>query len=354
MLRIVELFPLILVSAVTALLAALPAAHLARRLGLVDVPGSAPHKQHEQTTPDAGGIALAAALAAGIAIVGAPLERSVTGILLGVLLIGVWGIWDDKVGLRPVLKLIGQFLAATLLIQMGVHVRLFPSIELNYFLTYLWIVGLTNAFNFVDSMDGLALGLGGIAAAFFMLVTMDSGQMALSQLSAIVIGAAAGLYYFNALPAKIFLGDSGAQMLGMLLAGIAMAYNPVGLPQEVSWFTPIMVLGIPIFDTTLVVIARMLTHKPIYVGGLDHTYHRLRRMGLSQNRAVLGMHLAASGLGLVSFIALDLSPLGANLVNAAVILCGITVILILLRVHPHPTGAPENLGFDGQPRGGLE
>jgi len=332
MLRIADLFPLLLVSALTALAASPLAAYLATRLGLLDVPGSAPHKQHDQAIPDGGGMALVLALAAGFSLVGEPLDADVLAILSGAALIGLWGMWDDRVDLPPLVKLLGQLLAALLLIGAGVQVRIFSSQTWNILLTLLWVTGMINAFNFVDSMDGLALGLGGIAAAFFMLVTLDSGQLPLAQTSAILLGASAGLYYFNALPARIFLGDSGAQMLGLLLAGLGVAYSPVGLLQEVSWFTPILVLGVPIFDAALVILDRTVAHLPLYRGRLDHTYHRLRRLGLSRNRAVLSMHLTGATLGLLSFIAMDMTPLGANLLAAAVLLIGAATLTFLRRV----------------------
>lgn len=348
MLQIADLFPLILTAALTALAATPLAARAARALGLLDVPGSAPHKQHDHSTPDAGGMALALAVAAGFVVVGLPLDQDVFAILAGAVLIGLWGMWDDRVDLPPLAKLLGQVLAAIVLIRAGVGVHIFTTNWLNVLLTLFWVTGMINAFNFVDSMDGLALGLAGVAAAFFMLVTLDSGQVALAQLAAIILGASAGLYYFNALPAKIFLGDSGAQMLGLLLAGLGVAYTPVGLPQEVSWFTPILVLGVPIFDAALVVLDRARAKLPLYRGRLDHSYHRLRRLGLSRNRAVLTMHLTAAGLGLLSFIALDLSPLGANLLNAAVLLSGFTALVMLLRVQPEQ----DEAGLDDETNGG--
>src|SRR3972149_3753355 len=145
--------------------------------------------------------------------------------------------------------------ASTALIVAPLIIRVLPS---------LGIVGITNAFNFVDSMDGLALGLAGIAAAFFMLVTIDSAQPILAALSAVVFGATIGAYFFNAAPARMFLGDSGSQLLGFLLAAIGIAYTPAsaGLPQGVTWFTPILVLGVPIFDMGLVVISRLRSRRP--------------------------------------------------------------------------------------------
>jgi UDP-GlcNAc:undecaprenyl-phosphate GlcNAc-1-phosphate transferase len=178
-------------------------------------------------------------------------------------------------------------------------------------------------------MDGLALGLAGIAAAFFMLVTIDSGQPVLAVLCAAILGAAVGGFLYNASPAKLFLGDSGAQLLGFLLAALGIAYTPAGagLPQAVSWFTPILVLGVPIFDITLVVTLRSARRQPVYRAGIDHTYHRLLRLGLDPTRAVLVMHLAGVVLGLIAFVALGANVLVANLIFAGVVLAGLGLVV---------------------------
>jgi UDP-GlcNAc:undecaprenyl-phosphate GlcNAc-1-phosphate transferase len=125
-------------------------------------------------------------------------------------------------------------------------------------------------FNLVDSMDGLAIGLAAIASAFFMLVTVDAGQESLAYLSAILLGSAVGASYFNIMPARSFLGDAGSQFLGFLLAALAIAYTPPGLPQPSSWFVPILLLAVPIFDTTLVVISRMRQGISIYKADRPH------------------------------------------------------------------------------------
>ena len=132
---------------------------------------------------------------------------------------------------------------------------------LNIALTF--VLGYWNhqCMNLVDSMDGLVVGLAAIASAFFMLVTVDAGQTSLSLLSAILLGSSIGMMYFNALPARTFLGDSGAQFLGFVLAALAIAYTPPGLPQPSSWFVPILLLSVPIFDTTLVTISRLQAEK---------------------------------------------------------------------------------------------
>jgi UDP-GlcNAc:undecaprenyl-phosphate GlcNAc-1-phosphate transferase len=178
-------------------------------------------------------------------------------------------------------------------------------------------------------MDGLTVGLTAIASAFFMLVTVDARQPPLSLLSAIILGSSIGLLYFNTLPAHTFLGDSGAQFLGFILAALAIAYNPRGLPQPSSWFVPILLLSVPIFDTTLVVISRLQHRKAVYRAGLDHTYHRLVNLGLPSSRAVLTMHLFAIVSGCLAFIALPLHPLWANAIFFTAVLIGLLILFWL-------------------------
>jgi UDP-GlcNAc:undecaprenyl-phosphate GlcNAc-1-phosphate transferase len=322
-----------LLAASTALIVAPLMIRLLPSLGLVDFPGSAVHKRHPNPTPTAGGPVLAVSLIVCYLVLGLPINREVVGILSGAGLMFLWGIADDRLGLKPQQKLVGQLLAAALLVYFGVEVRILQVPWLNLLMTALWVVGLTNAFNFVDSMDGLALGLAGIAAAFFMLVTIDSAQPILAALSAAVFGATIGCYFFNAAPAKMFLGDSGSQLLGFLLAAVGIAYTPAsaGLPQGVTWFTPILVLGVPIFDMSLVVASRLRNSLPIYRAGRDHTFHRLIHLGLDDTRSVLAMQLAAIVLGLVAFIALDANVLEANIMFGLIASVGLVAIALFQR-----------------------
>jgi len=247
MMRLVDLFPSILLSLVAALLVSPFLIRAARLAGLMDVPGSEPHKSHLDPIPMAGGAILLLSIGIASAIRRPAMGREAIGILGGGAWMALWGIADDRIGLRPWQKLLAQALGCTLLIATGVQVRATRIAGLDLGLTLLWVIGLTNAFNFVDSMDGLALGLAGIASAFFMLVTMDSMQPDLAILSAAVLGACVGTFLYNAMPARTFLGDSGSQLLGFLLSAIGIAYTPAqaGLPQGLTWFTPILVLGIP-------------------------------------------------------------------------------------------------------------
>lgn len=304
---------------------------LSCRLHLLDVPGSKPHKLHHSAVPIAGGIVIFSTVVL-VGIVGEVLQLpDVWSILLPAAIIFVFGLLDDAKGLSVLWKLCGQILATVLLIQLGTQVLLFQSNWLNILITFLWIVGITNAYNFVDSMDGLATGLAGLAAAFFMLVTFDSGQIELSLFSAVLLGACIGSYFYNSAPARFFLGDSGSQFLGFGLASMAIAYTPLGFLRSQSWFIPILLVGVPLFDTVLVIVSRIRRKQPVYLGKLDHTYHRLVALGMASSRAIVSMHLAALLLGFLAFIALPLPPLQGNLIFLFCLLTGIALIIYLDR-----------------------
>jgi UDP-GlcNAc:undecaprenyl-phosphate GlcNAc-1-phosphate transferase len=308
---------------------------------LVDQPYSAPHKIHKTAVPKAGGIAIVAAVFLVSLINSRLLSQDMGVILVASIPIFVFGIWDDAKGLSAGWKLSGQVLATLFLVWNGVYVQMFGHPVLNVAITFLWTVGVTNAFNLVDSMDGLAVGLAAIASAFFMLVTVDAAQSSLAYLSALLLGTCVGVFSYNVMPARTFLGDLGAQFLGFVLAALAIAYTPPGLPQPSSWFVPILLLGIPIFDTSLVVISRLRRGLLIYMAGQDHTYHRLVRSGMSTAQAVTAMHVAALLIGCVAFVALPLSPLWANLIFALVLLGGAITLVWLEKIQAGGGNVPQ-------------
>lgn len=322
-------FRVIFLAALAALALGYPSIWLTRRARLVDRPGSAPHKLHQTPIPLAGGFLILTVVLILSAATGVLTVSPVSAILAGSCVAFLFGLVDDVRALPVIGKLAGQLLAAVAVIGLGVQVQLFIYPWLNLALTLVWLLGVTNAFNFVDSMDGLAIGLSGLSAAFFMLVTFDSQQLGLSVLSAVLLGACIGSYYYNAAPARAFLGDSGAQLLGFLLAALAIAYNPVGFSPFASWYVPILLVSVPIFDATLVIISRLRRGRSIYRAARDHTYHRLVAYGFNANHAMLAMHIAALMLGCLAFIALSLPPLAANIVFAACLLAGGSAIAYL-------------------------
>jgi UDP-GlcNAc:undecaprenyl-phosphate/decaprenyl-phosphate GlcNAc-1-phosphate transferase len=332
---ILHLFPFIFWAILTTLAITPIAIKLAIHFQLIDHPNSSPHKIHQHPIPKAGGFAMAFGIVSLNLLSGNLQSGVIRAILLSSVVIFLFGLWDDTHRLSPQWKLIGQTLGTIILISQGVQIRMLGNMTiLNIAFTLLWTIGITNAFNFVDSMDGLAVGLAAIASAFFMLVTVDAGQPSLSLLSAVILGCSIGMLYFNALPARTFLGDSGAQFLGFILAALGIAYTPPGLPQPSSWFVPILLLSIPIFDTSLVVISRLRQRKAVYQAGLDHTYHRLVELGWPPSRAVLAMHLAAILSGCLAFVALPLPPLWANAIFATVLLISVLILFWLEKKWP--------------------
>ena len=335
------LFEAILISLATALISCWGSIKLAVRWGWIDEPGSAPHKQHTYPTPLAGGLALFAALILSAGLAGLLDLPEVWGPFLAGSVIFAFGIWDDIKTIPPLVKLVGQLIAAVVVIRLGIYIQIFESPEfflhlnspfdiyLDWLLTIFWVTGITNAFNFVDSMDGLAVGLGGSAAAFFMLVTLDARQFTLSAFSAVIIGICIGLYFFNSPPAKLFLGDSGSQTLGFILAVLAITYRPLGANQSSSYVVPIMILGVPIFDMSLVVISRLRRKKSVYTAALDHSYHRLLDLGFGPTRAVLIMQVVSLTLGCLAVVILNQPPLITNIVFIFVVLLSLFAMLLL-------------------------
>ncbi len=330
-----------------------PSLWLAKKVGLIDVPQSAPHKRHASPTPLAGGISLAVSLAVMIGLSNTWITRELGGLLLSSLVVWFFGLLDDKWGFSAPKKLTGQLLAVAIAVYFNVNVLIFDSpgfisfqakwinTTLNILITFLWFVGITNAFNLIDSMDGLTIGVSTITLGFFIMATLISKQPELTIMTVLLLGVSLGLYPWNKPPAKFFLGDAGAQTIGFIIAGIAILYTPLfAKGQASSWFTPILFLAVPIFDTCLVVYARMRHGKPIFQGGNDHTYHRLVSMGLSPLHTTTIIHLAVLVIDCIAFATLFLDTLPANLLFFTSILAG----GIFLVVFERKTQNVSNIG----------
>ena len=322
-------------------LAAPPAMRVAMRWGVVDRPGSAPHKRHAQATPLVGGWLLMAAVLLSGLMTGYATRPSWWVLVAGGSVVFVIGLVDDKRPLPPHWKFGAQLLATFWLLASGwqVHFADFLlgglwALLANLAVTTLWMVGETNAFNLIDSADGLAMGVGLVAAAFFAWGTYEAGQWALTALAVTLVGAGVGVLFFNLMPSRLFLGDAGSQLLGFLLAGLGLAYNPAHFPQASSWFVPILVLGLPIFDTTLVTISRWRRRRPWFQANLDHTYHRLVQAGFAPTRVVFALHLVTLALASLAWLALRLPPLWANLLFGGVLVVGSAALVALESLPP--------------------
>jgi UDP-GlcNAc:undecaprenyl-phosphate GlcNAc-1-phosphate transferase len=265
---------------------------------------------HKEATPHIGGIGIFAGLAAGtlgaVALGAVPGQhRELFGILGGCALLFVAGLVDDLVHLPPAAKLGAQIGAAAIVLSNGVSVQIVSNQILAVAIGVLWLVGMTNAFNLLDNMDGLAATLAAIAAGFFAIdaVTNHPNRTTLV-LSLSVCFACAGFLPFNLRPGKgaaAFMGDSGSQVLGFALASLGLASSwKVAGTTVATLILPLLILAVPILDTTLVTVVRLLEGRPVYQGGKDHTSHRLVYHGLSERRAVVLLAVISVLLGATS------------------------------------------------------
>jgi UDP-GlcNAc:undecaprenyl-phosphate GlcNAc-1-phosphate transferase len=269
----------------------------ARILGVVDEPGET-RRLHVRPVPRLGGIALLLGIFVP-ALAFLPLDGPYRGILLGAAVATTVGAIDDFRGLPWGAKLAGQLAAGTVAVGFGVTVDRFTfpgfgSQELPEWVggpaTVLWIVAIMNMVNFLDGMDGLAAGICAIAGSTFAVIGLSLGSPDAALLAAIVAGACFGFLHHNFYPARIFMGDSGALLLGFLLATLAVE----GLVKTAALATlvlPLIVLAIPIIDTSFVFAKRMKYRRPIYAADRAHLHHRFLSIGFSQARAVAYMYV---------------------------------------------------------------
>ena len=289
---------------------------LAFRLGLIAIPRS--DRAHREPTAMMGGVAIYLGATVSL-LVGGALAALLFGgwrgvdelaaILAGATLMGAVGLWDDRVRLRPWPKVLLQLAAVIPAIAAGVQVRLPLPHIVNIALTFAWVLYVTNALNFSDNMDGVAGGIAAVAAAFYTLIAAMNGQYLVSALAAATLGATLGFLRYNLpLPkASIFMGDAGALFLGYVLSMLGIKLRFPANTNLLTWMVPVLVLGVPLFDTTMVFISRLRRHVSPLRGGVDHTSHRLARLGLGPLAATLALDLAGSGLGLIAVFVMQAS-----------------------------------------------
>ncbi len=328
---------------VGVLLLAVAGTPLARKLGLrlntVDQPDPT-RKVHTIPTPRLGGVAIFLSTLVVTLLLGERYNVSqLAGILIGATLMSFMGFWDDRFSLHASVKLVGQFIALGLLVITGVSISVLPHPVLNLLATALWVVGITNAFNLLDNMDGLSGGIAAIAAAHFALMCAFTGQYLVGALSIAVMAACIGFLIYNWTPATIFMGDSGALFLGFVLATIGIKVDfPLNTPI-VTWMIPILVLAVPIFDTTLVTISRLKRGlNPLTTPGVDHTSHRLTYAGLTRREAVLVLYTVAFVVGLVAIFVTRATVWEGYLMG---ILTGIIGLYGLWRMERPPFWPPK-------------
>lgn len=297
----------------------------ARALGVVAHPRA--DRWNRQSVPLLGGIAIGVAVLTATLVAGEPGREVLFALGAGIALLAV-GIVDDVYGLRAVVKLTAQIAVASVLVSLGVSLHWTSSPAANAIITTLWIVGASNAFNLLDNMDGLCAGIA-LVTALALCVTAGSHAPGVFVCAAAIAGAAAGFLVFNFNPASIFMGDTGSLFLGGTLGVLAVLGEPRAQRGLVSAMAvPVMLMLIPIFDTTFVTLSRKLSSRRVSVGGRDHTSHRLVALGLSERQAVLCLYGLAA---LAGAAAVGLSS--AHFREADILLGLLVVGLILLAVR---------------------
>jgi len=273
------------------------------KLGILAQPNAS--RWHRRSVALMGGIAIFASFILA-ALVSTKLAVGFDGfgvnyiILLGGTVTFILGFWDDIRGTYPKLKFAAQCLIALAMVCLGIKSKILPSGVLNISLTLLWIVGLTNALNLLDNMDGLSSGVTSIAAMTIFGISIQKGEPGIALLALALAGSCLGFLFFNFKPAKIFMGDCGSLFLGFTLAVLSIRAGWQHASNIFSAFlVPIIALSVPIFDTTLVAIQRLTHNKMPWHGGKDHSSHRLvSLLGGSERGAVLILY----GLGILSGI----------------------------------------------------
>lgn len=326
-------FMLIFASALVIAIGSTPIARrIALRLGIIDRPNA--RKIHLDPVPLLGGMAIYGAFIAALLLFGNRFGlNELISILVGASLVSFLGVWDDQRKLSPLLKLLGQLLAASILILSGVRIGTFSWEPLNIAVTLGWVVVVTNAMNLLDNMDGLSGGVGAIAAIYFLLLAAINDQYLVGALSAALVGACLGFLVYNFNPASIFMGDAGSLFLGFILAAVAIKLRfPAGV-QIVTWMVPVLILGLPLFDTTLVIVSRLRRGlNPLTTPGKDHVSHRLVAMGYTRREAVLTCYLICAGLGIVALFITQASILEGYVVGSIMALVGLAVLWRLEQV----------------------
>ncbi len=293
-----------LVSAAFSLLLTPLVLRFALRRNVLDLPGG--HKSHTDPVPYLGGLAIVAAFALTV-VVAALVRPPVSGrgelfVVLGLaVLLAFVGLLDDLTGLSPVVRLVVEAGAGLAVWAVGGGIDLFGPGVTDAAITVLWVVGITNAFNLLDNMDGLSSGVAAIAAGSIFVIASKNGQFLVAGLAIGLAGCAIGFLRHNFHPARIYMGDAGALFLGFMLAYLGMKLR-FDAPTSTTFLVPILIMGVPIFDTTLVTVTRLRRGVSPFLGGRDHTSHRIVRAGLPVPAAVVLIYTIGICLGMVAFV----------------------------------------------------
>jgi UDP-GlcNAc:undecaprenyl-phosphate/decaprenyl-phosphate GlcNAc-1-phosphate transferase len=259
-------------------------------------------------------------------------------ILGGATIMLILGFIDDRrgMGFSYKLKFVVQFLVAGLLVTAGVRTDFMPTDFLNSVVTILWVIGVTNAFNLLDNMDGLAAGVAFIAVSIFFVLTAMQGQLFSAMIYCVIAGSLIGFLRYNFPPAKIFMGDAGSLFIGFIVASLAVTSSYVfpESPSLLPVLIPVVVLGIPIFDTLSVIYIRIREGRHVFAGDRRHLSHRLVDRGMTQKGAVIFIYIVSGGVGAAALLLPYLSLLGGILIILLIVLTFVGIFYYSTKLIP--------------------
>lgn len=312
------------------------ARRLALRFGVVDHPSD--RKIHADPVPYLGGLAIILAFVLSV-LIGAAVRgvggsyMQVGAILGGGLVLAFMGLWDDLRVVPGWIKVPLELLLGVGLYAAGSRAQLFGVWPLDLIVTMAWVIGITNAVNYMDNMDGLTAGVVAIASTFFLALAGLSGQVLVASLSAALAGCALGFLWHNRPPAKIFMGDAGSLFLGFVLAGLGLELRFDNIAR-VTFFVPVAVMAIPILDALMVSVSRVRRGLSPIHPGRDHVSHRLVKVGIPSTGAVGILYFAAAACGWIGVVIAFSKPLTAYMLMGWMTLVGLFAATMLMRVEP--------------------
>ncbi len=303
---------------------------LAYRLGAVDKPNY--RKVHDHVMPRLGGLAIFVAFLIGVVIL-RPMDESMIAILIGSFVIIVTGVLDDMYEISPKAKLLGQTLAAAIVIFFGdiqiefINLPFGGELNFGYLsipLTLIWIIGITNAINLIDGLDGLAAGVSTIALLTLAAMAFIMGNVFVLAIALLLAASSSGFLFYNFHPAKIFMGDTGSLFLGFMISVLALlGFKNVAF---VSLVIPIIMLGVPISDTFFAIVRRLLNKQPPFSPDKSHLHHRLMSIGFTHRQTVLIIYGIAAMFGLAAII-FSMAKLWGAILLIAVLLIAIELFV---------------------------
>ena len=329
-----------------------PVKNFAHKVGAIDVPKDA-RRMHKKPIPRLGGLAIYGGFLCSILIFG-QLDETMLCVLLGAAIIVALGIFDDVLALGAKLKFVVQIVAAAIPVcigdlQIGLFTNLNPLSDTPFVhlgilavpVTIIWIVGITNAVNLIDGLDGLAVGVSSIAAITMLAVALLTGNMPIAITMAALAGACIGFMPYNLNPAKIFMGDTGSTFLGYMLATVSI----MGLFKfyaVISFAVPFLILGLPIFDTANAIIRRMAAGRSPMSPDRGHVHHKLIDMGFNQKQAVAILYAISATLGLTAVVLTSSGEVKAIVLLLAVLAAILVGACIIYGAEHWSKHAPEN------------